>query len=92
MHSTLTGLVHLGGGRWYPSTTLRAGYPALGRPLQPNAAGGPPTLPQALNRYAATTLGQPGVYAAAQSTWNPFDDAYTSNTGKALVSDQIMKP
>ncbi|MCA9936983.1 MAG: PQQ-binding-like beta-propeller repeat protein, partial [Anaerolineales bacterium] len=41
-----TGLVHLGGGRWYD--------PALGRPLQPNAAGSPPTLPQALNRYAAT--------------------------------------
>ena len=76
-----TGLVHLGDGRWYD--------PALGRPLQPNAAGGPPTLPQALNRYAATPLGQPGVYEAAQSTWNPFDDAYTSNTGKALVSDQI---
>jgi hypothetical protein len=33
----------------------------LGRPLQPNPAGGPPTVPQALNRYAATPLGQPGV-------------------------------
>lgn len=50
-----TGLVHLGGGRLYPSTKLRAGDPALGRPLQPHAAGGPPirqaqgtpTLPQA---------------------------------------------
>lgn len=41
-----TGLVHLGGGRWYD--------PAPGRPLQPNPAGGPPTLPQALNRYAAS--------------------------------------
>ena len=40
-----TGLAHLGGGRWYD--------PALGRPLQPNTAGGPPTLPQALNRYVA---------------------------------------
>ena len=29
-----TGLVHQDGGRWYD--------PALGRPLQPNAAGGPP--------------------------------------------------
>ncbi len=28
-----TGLVHLGDGRWYSSTTLRAGDPALGRPL-----------------------------------------------------------
>ncbi|MEZ4645854.1 MAG: hypothetical protein R3E31_24565 [Chloroflexota bacterium] len=34
-----TGLVHLGGGRWYD--------PALGRPLQPNAAGGPPRCPGA---------------------------------------------
>jgi hypothetical protein len=48
-----TGLVYLGEGRWYD--------PALGRPLQPNPAGGPPTVPQALNRYAATPLGQPGV-------------------------------
>ncbi len=56
-----TGLVHLGGGRWYD--------PALGRPLQPNPAGGPPTLPQALNRYAATPVGQPGVYAAAKESF-----------------------
>lgn len=58
-----TGLVHLGGGRWYD--------PALGRPLQPNTAGGPPTVPQVLNRYAATPLGQPGVYAAAVSSGIP---------------------
>ena len=58
-----TGLVHLGGGRWYD--------PALGRPLQPNPAGGPPTLPQALNQYAATPLGQPGVYAAAVNSGIP---------------------
>jgi len=37
------------------------------RPLQPNAAGGPPTVPQALNRYAATPLGQPGVAQAASA-------------------------
>jgi hypothetical protein len=48
-----TGLVYLGDGRYYD--------PALGRPLQPNPAGGPPAVPQALNRYAATPLGQPGV-------------------------------
>ncbi len=60
-----TGLAHLGGGRYYD--------PALGRPLQPNPAGGPPTVPQALNRYAATPLGQPGVYeAAASSNTVPF--------------------
>ncbi|MCB8923678.1 MAG: hypothetical protein H6662_18990 [Ardenticatenaceae bacterium] len=61
-----TGLVHLGGGRWYD--------PALGRPLQPDAAGGPPTLPQALNRYAATPVGQPGVYEATKS--NLFATAF----------------
>ena len=48
-----TGLVHLGGGRWYD--------PSLGRPLQPNGAGSPPLVPQALNRYAATSMGAPGV-------------------------------
>ena len=48
-----TGLVHLGGGRYYD--------PALGRPLQPNSAGGLPSVPQSLNRYAASALGQPGV-------------------------------
>jgi hypothetical protein len=64
-----TGLVHLGGGRWYD--------PALGRPLQPNPVGGPPTVPQALNRYAATSLGPPGVAEAAGSgggllpSWSP---------------------
>jgi hypothetical protein len=61
-----TGLVHLGDGRWYD--------PALGRPLQPNPAGGPPTVPQALNRYAATPVGQPGVAQAAQGdafNWTP---------------------
>jgi hypothetical protein len=52
-----TRLVHLGGGRWYD--------PALGRPLQPNPVGGPPIVPQALNRYSATPLGQPGVAEAA---------------------------
>jgi len=55
-----TGLVHLGGGRWYDS--------ALGRPLQPNPAGGPPTVPQVLNRYTATAVGQPGVYQAANKS------------------------
>jgi hypothetical protein len=49
-----TGLVHMGDGRWLDA--------ALGRPLQPNPNGGPPTVPQALNRFAAAPLGQPGVY------------------------------
>jgi YD repeat-containing protein len=48
-----TGLVYLGEGRFYD--------PVLGRPLQPNPAGGPPAVPQALNRYAATEWGPPGV-------------------------------
>ena len=38
----------------------------LGRPLQPNPAGGPPTVPQALNRYAATEWGPPGVAEGAE--------------------------
>jgi hypothetical protein len=54
-----TGLVHLGGGRWYD--------PGLGRPLQPDPVGGPPVVPQALNRYAATAVGQPGVGQAVAS-------------------------
>jgi hypothetical protein len=54
-----TGLVYLGAGRWYD--------PALGRPLQPNPVGGPPMLPQALNRYAATAWGPPGVAEGVSS-------------------------
>lgn len=45
--------MHTGGGRFYD--------PALGRPLQPNAFGGIPTVPQSLNRYGATSMGAPGV-------------------------------
>jgi hypothetical protein len=52
-----TGLVYLGAGRWYD--------PALGRPLQPDPIGGPPALPQALNRYSATPWGPPGVAEGA---------------------------
>ena len=60
-----------GGGRWYD--------PALGRPLQPNGAGGPPLVPQALNRYAATGVGQPGV---AETTFN---------AGNALAIHSVQK-
>jgi uncharacterized repeat protein (TIGR01451 family) len=55
-----TGLLHLSRGRWYD--------PFLGRPLQPNPAGSPPTVPQALNRYAAGPLGQPGVAQATAAS------------------------
>lgn len=68
----VTGLVHLGGGRWYD--------PTLGRPLQPNLAGGPPTVPQALNRYTATSLGQPGVPQAI----------YQSSAGAQLSRFQAL--
>ncbi|KAA3659133.1 MAG: hypothetical protein DWQ04_23190 [Chloroflexi bacterium] len=78
-----TGLVYQGGGRWYD--------PALGRPLQPNAVGGPPTIPQALNRFAATPIGQPGVYQAELSSWNPFTDDNASNIGKALVGNEVSE-
>ncbi len=66
-------LVHLGQGRYYD--------PSLGRPLQPNPVGAPPSVPQALNRYAATSLGQPGVDASVLNTWNPFNDP---NIGKSV--------
>jgi hypothetical protein len=59
-----TGLVHMGDGRWLD--------PALGRPLQPNPNGGPPTIQQALNRFTATPLGQPGVYQAARTDSLPY--------------------
>jgi hypothetical protein len=36
-------------------------------------------------------LGQPGVAQAKLSTWNPFTDDYTSNIGKALVSNEASK-
>ncbi|MBP8002484.1 MAG: hypothetical protein KA314_24480 [Chloroflexi bacterium] len=55
-----TGLVYQGNGRYYD--------PTLGRPLQPNPAGAPPTVPQALNRYAATPMGQPGVFQTQASS------------------------
>jgi hypothetical protein len=47
--------------------------------------GGPPTLPQALNRYAATPLGQPGVYQAveANSALTSFAIALGSNSVSA---------
>lgn len=54
-----TGLVHQGNGRYYD--------PRLGRPLQPNRANMPATLPQALNRYTAMPFGQPGVFEAANN-------------------------
>jgi hypothetical protein len=57
---TTTNLVHLGGGRFYD--------PELGRSLQPDPMGGPPSVPQALNRYAATAVGQPGVAEAVSAT------------------------
>ncbi len=40
--------------------------PALGRPLQPHSAAAPPTIPQALNRYAVLiappAVSRPGVF------------------------------
>ena len=67
--------MHLGGGRFYD--------PTLGRPLQPNPAGGPPSVPQALNRYAATAVGAPGVVEGAG---DPFSDPVASNIGKSATT------
>jgi hypothetical protein len=73
-----TGLVHLGNGRWYD--------PSLGRPLQPNPAGSPPTVPQALNRYAAGPLGQPGVaQALINNGFHPAPAAYVGAIGNATL-------
>jgi hypothetical protein len=75
-----TGLVHWGSGRWYD--------PFLGRPLQPNPAGNPPTVPQALNRYAAGLLGQPGVaQAAAASSLDEVLSYYPAHRIATTVSE-----
>ena len=60
--------------------------PALGRPLQPHSTAAPPTIPQALNRYAATPVGQPGVYAASGGGWQ----ANLWDTTKGEVTEGIM--
>ncbi|KAA3659682.1 MAG: hypothetical protein DWQ04_21515, partial [Chloroflexi bacterium] len=82
-----TGLVYRGGGSWYD--------PALGRPLQPNAVGGPLTIPQTLNRYTATPLGQPGVYQAKMSslyTSSDFSESLLSNSIGEVVSNKVIAP
>lgn len=79
-----SGLVHVGGGRWYD--------PALGRPLQPNPAGGAPTAPQTISRYAATPMGQPGVaQAAAGSGFNaiPSVISFVYGTSTALATHAL---
>ena len=69
---------------------IRAGisYPSyswvLGRPLQPNSAGGLPGLPQSLNRYAASSVGQPGVAAGVASDLNLWPDIFGWAKGAAL--------
>jgi YD repeat-containing protein len=75
-----TGLVYLGAGRWYD--------PALGRPLQPNPIGGPPALPQALNRYSATPWGAPGVAEGALSSLPPVVGAFGRQLPGAALSVQ----
>jgi hypothetical protein len=73
-----TGLVHLGNGRYYD--------PTLGRPLQPNPAGAPPTMPQALNRYTAAAAGQPGVLQAAITTPALYNNPVLANTFKKALA------
>lgn len=72
-----TGLVYLSGGRFYD--------PAVGRPLQPNPAVAPPSVPQALNRYAATSVGT-GVVQGAQSNilYNLGATALQSTIGSGI--------
>ncbi len=73
-----TGLVYLGDGRWYD--------PALGHPLQPNPAGGPPALPQALNRYSPTPWGPPGV---SQSVSTLSALAFATSIAKNTASNAL---
>jgi uncharacterized repeat protein (TIGR01451 family) len=77
-----TGLIHLGSGRWYD--------PSLGRPLQPNPIGGEPTMPQSLNRYAATPMGQPGTAAGASNGIGIFNVVGQNIVG-GLLSLSISK-
>ena len=76
-----TGLAHVGNGRWYD--------PATGRPLQPNPVGGPPALPQALNRYAAAALIGDGRWKLRQQLQSrPFGKL---RAGSAPIETQTAK-
>ena len=82
-----TGLVYQGNGRYYD--------PALGRPLQPNPAGAPPTVPQMLNRYAAASNGQPGVFQAAVQSGSLLSSIYqsfTSNSIEEVLANKVIEP
>ena len=72
--------MHVGGGKWHD--------PVLGRPLQPNANGSLPTVPQALNRFAATSLGQPGISQAVYTdefNWIPSVASFVYGTTTQVV-------
>jgi hypothetical protein len=56
--------------------------------LQPNPVGGPPVLPQALNRYAATPWGAPGVAEGALSSLPPVVGAFGRQLPGAALSVQ----
>jgi hypothetical protein len=64
----------------------------LGRPLQPNPAGGPPTVPQALNRYAATEWGPPGVAEGTEPASNPLLNTFEKATFKAALTYFGFRP
>jgi RHS repeat-associated protein len=83
-----TGLVYLGAGRYYD--------PALGRPLQPDPIGGPPTLPQALNRYSATPWGAPGVAEGANAnsfliSWSRDNWYRQASSGLVACATCVLK-
>ena len=81
-----SGLVHMGGGRWFD--------PAIGRALQPNPTGGTPAAPQTMSRYAATPLGQPGVaQAAAGSAFNAIPSAISFVYGTSTeIATHALEP
>ncbi len=73
----------MGHGRYYD--------PTIGRPLQPHTAVAPPTLPQALNRYTAVPLGQPGVFEAEISSASYTNVALATSFVKTLTFETAAR-
>ena len=56
--------------------------------MQPNPATAPPTLPQALNRYAATLVGQPGVLNSSSHT-NITTISLVTSAAKSSLAETV---
>ena len=53
--------------------------------------GGPPAVPQALNRYAATPVGQPGVAQANDSSFSLTNASLVAGFAKTLAFETIAR-